>query len=110
MSKEVLGELEHQVLLAVLRCGGEAYSVPIVLELEARTGREIAPAAVYIALRRLEEKGLAQSVLRGPPEAEGGRSRRYFQVTERGIAQLRESKRRFVSLWEGLDPLLEEGR
>ena len=109
MSKEVLGELEHQVLLAVLRCGGDAYSVPIVLELERRTGREVAPAAVYIALRRLEEKALAASELRSPDDAEGGRSRRYFQVTEQGLAQLRESRRRFVSLWEGLDPVLDEG-
>lgn len=110
MPKEVLGELEHQVLLAVLRCGGEAYSVPIVLELEERTGREVAPAAVYIALRRLEEKGLAESTLRTPGEDEAGRSRRYFQVTREGLEQLRESKRRFVSLWEGLDPVLEDGR
>ena len=110
MAKEVLGEFEHQVLLAVLRCGGEAYSVPVVLELEERTGREIAPAAVYIALRRLEEKGLAESALRSPTEEQVGRSRRYFQVTDDGVSQLRESKRRFVSLWEGLDPVLEKGR
>ena len=107
MSKEVLGEFEHQVLLAVLRCREGAYSVPLVLELEARTGREVAAAAVYIALRRLEEKDLAASDLRAPEG--GGRSRRYFTVTPRGVEQLRESRRRFVSLWEGLDPLLEEG-
>lgn len=106
MTKQVLGELEHQVLLSVLRCGGDAYSVPVLAELEDRTDREVAPAAVYIALRRLEEKGLTTSELRSPEE--GGRSRRYFSVTEPGLAQLRESKRRFVSLWEGLDPLLEE--
>jgi DNA-binding PadR family transcriptional regulator len=110
VGKEVLGEFEHQVLLTVLRCGGEAYSVPIVLELEERTGREVAPAAVYIALRRLEEKGHTESDLREPPEGQGSRSRRYFRVTEEGLAQLRASRRRFVSLWEGLDPVLEEGR
>ena len=108
MSKEVLGEFEHQVLLAVLRCGDEAYSVPLVLELEQRTGREVAAAAVYIALRRMEDKDFAASDLRSPDE--GGRSRRYFSVTAAGLRQLRESKRRFVSLWEGLDPVLEEGR
>lgn len=107
MSKDVLGEFEHQVLLAVLRCEGDAYSVPLVLELEERTGREVAPAAVYIALRRLEEKALAESELRSPED--GGRSRRYFGVTEKGVEQLRESKRRYVSLWEGLDPVLEQG-
>ncbi len=110
MAKAVLGEFEHQVLLAALRCGVEAYSVPIILELEERTGREVAPAAVYIALRRLEEKGLAESSLRNPTDDQGGRSRRYFQVTDDGVSQLRESKRRFVSLWEGLDPVLERGR
>jgi len=108
--KAVLGEFEHQVLLAALRCGGEAYSVPIVLELEARTGREIAHAAVYIALRRLEEKGLAASSLRSPDDEAAGRSRRYFQVTEEGLAELRASKRRFDNLWDGLEPLLEQGR
>ena len=45
MPRKTLGELEHQVLLAVLRLGGEAYSVPLVLELEERTGREVAQAA-----------------------------------------------------------------
>jgi DNA-binding PadR family transcriptional regulator len=108
VSKEVLGEFEHQVLLAALRCGDGAYSVPLVLELEQHTGREVAPAAVYIALRRLEEKDFAASDLRSPEE--GGRSRRYFTVTDAGLNQLRESKRRFVSLWEGLDPVLEESR
>ena len=110
MAKTVLGEFEHQVLLAALRCRGEAYSVPIVLELEQRTGRKVAPAAVYIALRRLEEKGLAQSSLRSPTGEQGGRSRRYVRVTDEGVAQLRESKRRFLNLWEGLDPVLEKGR
>ena len=108
MSKEVLGELEHQVLLAVLRRGSDTYSVPLVLELEERTGREVAPAAVYIALRRLEEKGFARSELLRADEDGGGRSRRYFSVTPEGLEQLRVSKRRFVRLWEGLDPLLED--
>ena len=61
MSRDSLGEFEHMVLLAILRHGGEAYSVPIVLELEQRTGRSVAPAAVYIALRRLEKRGLLRS-------------------------------------------------
>ena len=107
MAKDLLGEFEHQVLLAVLRLGDETYSVPIVLELEDRTGREVAPAAVYIALRRLEEKGLAESEMRSAPEGEASRSRRYFGVTKSGISLLRESRRRLTNLWEGLDPVLE---
>ncbi len=109
MSKELLGEFEHQVLLAVLRLDGETYSVPIVLELGARIGREPAPAAVYIALRRLEEKGFVESEMRPAPDDSGGRSRRYFAVTEAGVTLLRESRKRFARLWEGLDPVLGDG-
>lgn len=109
MGKGTLGEFEQEVLLAVLHLGDDAYSVPIVLELEERTGREVSSSAVYVALRRLEEKGLASSELREPPGDEKGRSRRYFGVTERGIALLRETRRRLRRLWEGLDPVLEEG-
>jgi DNA-binding PadR family transcriptional regulator len=105
--RDQLGEFEERVLLAVLRLGGEAYSVPIVSELEERTGREVAPAAVYIVLRRLEEKGLVES--RFADEAGGpGRPRRYFTPTRPGIRMLRESRYTRQRLWEGLEPLLDE--
>lgn len=107
MAKENLGELEQQVLLAVLRLGEEAYSASIVNELEARTGREVAPAAVYIALRRLERHGVAASEMRRP--AGGARERRYFTVTDSGRALLREARLRLVRLWDGIDAVLEEG-
>ena len=51
MARDALGEFEHRVLLAILRLEAESYSVPIVLELEEKTGKPVAPAAVYIALR-----------------------------------------------------------
>lgn len=102
MPRENLGELEHRVLLAILRLGGEAYSVPIVVELDQRTGSRVAPAAVYIALRRLEKKGLLSSRKADAPEAEGGRERRYFRLQEQGRARLRESRRSLLSLWDGV--------
>lgn len=108
MARRSLGEFEHQVMLAVLRLGGEAYSVPVVLELERRTGREVAQPAVYIALRRLEKRGLTSSRLDDSAMAETGRVRRYFRPTERGMCRLRESRHAFERLWEGLDTVLEE--
>ena len=56
-----MGEVEHSVLLAMMRLDSRAYGVPIVLELEKQTGRSIAPSAVYVTLRRLEKKGLLTS-------------------------------------------------
>lgn len=101
--KAVLGEFEHHVLLASLRLDDGAYSAAIVLELEERTGREVAPAAVYIALRRLEENALVRSEMRESDGRGGRRERRHFEVTEEGVEMLRRSRRRFESLWEGLE-------
>lgn len=108
MGRDVLGEFEHQVLLAILRLEGEAYSVPIVVELEQRTGKDVAPAAVYIALRRLEQRGLLASRLEQPSEKQGGRSRRYFKLRPQALHKLRESHRVLASLWEGMEEVLEE--
>lgn len=107
MPREHLGEFEQRVLLTLLRLGDDAYSVPIVRELERRTGREVAAAAVYIALRRLEERGLVLSELRDPG-AEGGRKRRHFVLTEEALARLRQAHEAYMRLSEGLEPLLED--
>jgi DNA-binding PadR family transcriptional regulator len=110
MGKQLLGEFEHHVLLALLRQGDEGYSVPIVAEMEARTGREVAPAAVYIALRRLEKKGLLTSELRTAEPEEGGRERRYYSITPNGMARMAEAREALMNLWDGLELRLEESR
>ncbi|NOT10183.1 MAG: PadR family transcriptional regulator [Gemmatimonadales bacterium] len=107
MTKDTVGEFEHQVLLATLRLKAEAYTTSIVLELTERAGREVAPAAVHIALARLEENGFISSQIRHGPGRGGFRERRYVTVTARGLNVLRVSRRRLLGLWEGLEPLLE---
>jgi DNA-binding MarR family transcriptional regulator len=105
-TKSALGETEHHVLLAAVRLGGEADTVGIVHELETQTGRRVAPAAVYIALRRLEAHRLVRSKLvtrRGE-----SRTRRHFDVTPAGRAVLRASRERLLILWSGLDLLWKE--
>jgi len=99
MSRNALGEFEHHVLLAVVRLGGRSRGAPVVLELEAATGRPISAAAVFVALRRLEQRGYARSRKREARPGEGGRGRREFEVTPAGLAKLRESRRTFERLW-----------
>ena len=101
----VLGGFEHKVLLAMMRLGGSAYSVPIVRELEERTGKPVAPAAVYVTLRRLEKRGLLESRMSPPAEGEGGRERRVFGVTDDGVELLRIARRDLARLWDGVDAL-----
>jgi len=109
MGREGLGELEHQAMLALLRLGDDTHTAPIVEELERRAGRATSVAAVYVVLRRLEEKGLVRSELRGPGSA-GGRDRRCFEVTLAGVEKLKQARSAYRSLWNGLDLTLEEGK
>ena len=108
MGRNALGEFEQQVLLVILRLGNEAYSVPIVAEIEGRTGREVATSAVYIALRRLEKKALLTSRLESPEQNGTPYPRRYFALTEAALEPLKVARRSMLSLWEGLEPVLDD--
>ena len=44
MPRSRLGELEEQILLTVLRLGGESYAVPVARELGRLTARDVSPA------------------------------------------------------------------
>lgn len=103
MSDRTLGELEQIVLLAILRLGQEAYGVPIVDEIERRTGRAPSRAAVYIVLTRLEKKGLVSSRLGEPTRERGGKARRFFRLLPAGLERLRETKAVLNRMWEGLE-------
>ena len=79
------------------------YGVPIVDEIQRRTGRTVAPAAVYVTLRRLEQKGLLSSSMSAPTPERGGKARRCVKVTPAGLESLRTSRQVLDSMWKGLD-------
>ena len=107
MTREVLGEIEHLVLLGLLRLGGESYGVPIINEIGIRTGRQVSRAGVYIALKRLQAKGLVSSRIGEKTAERGGRARRYFTLTRAGIISLRQCREALVQMWQDYEPLLE---
>ena len=112
MSRESLGEFEQLVLLAIIRLSATGadniYGVPIVDEIERRTGRHVARAAVYISLRRLEQKGLVSTWMAEPTPERGGKSRRCVKITRGGLKALRDSREAVDQMWHGLDPRLEK--
>ena len=101
--REHLGELEHLVLLAVLRLGEDAYGVPIRLEIERRAGRSLTVGALYRTLDRLEAKGYVTSRFGDPTPERGGRSRRYFKMRSPGIQALRASREALAAMWKGVE-------
>ena len=97
------------VMLVLIRLGENAYGVPICEELEKRTGRDVAVGSVYAALERLEDKGFVSSELGEPTPECGGRAKKYFHVTARGVKEVKETQRSLVKLWQGL-PELQKGK
>ena len=104
----VIGEFEQMVLLAVLQQHGGAYGISVHEEIQRHTPRSVARGAVYMTLDRLEKKGLLISTLSEPTAERGGRAKRCYRLTKPAIAALRASRRTLLSLWNGLEPVLEK--
>jgi DNA-binding PadR family transcriptional regulator len=107
MPRTDLGDLEHLVLLAILRLGREAYGIPILDEVSSRSGRDVSRATVYVALKRLEQKGLVASRLGESTPERGGRAKRYFKLKPAGLRALRESRAMFLELWRNYESVLD---
>ena len=108
MSREVLGNFELMIMLALIRLGEDAYGVPISKTLQESMGREVPLGSVYAALERLEEKGLVSSRIGEPTPERGGRAKRYFRVTAKGLREVRTARGTLIKLWQGI-PALEGG-
>ncbi len=101
--QESVTGFEHLILLAVLRCDGEAYGVRVLEELQQTAGRSTNRAAVYVALRRLEQRGLLRSSLGEPTAARGGRAKRFYEVAPRGLVALQSQRQALTRMWAGLE-------
>jgi DNA-binding PadR family transcriptional regulator len=97
-----LGEFEQIVLLAIMRLGENAYGVTLRHEIRARTDRHPSPGAVYTTVDRLEDKGLVSSRFGEPTSLRGGRAKRFFKVTAKGIAAVARAQRSYGRLLDGL--------
>lgn len=93
------------VMVAIIRIGGDAYGVSISNEIEETTGSEVLLGSVYDALTRLEEKGLIASVLGEATPERGGRAKRHFHTTAKGLRLVRDTQQSLIKLWKGLPQL-----
>lgn len=99
--RDYLGEFEHIVLLAVLRLGGQAYSVTVRREIEARNQARGFYRCRLCHPRPAGGKRLC-TISRWPSNSErGGR----FRVTAQGVTAVNRTQLALRSLTEGLDLL-----
>lgn len=103
-----LGDLEQVVLFGIVRLRGEAHGAAIVEQIEAATGRRVAPGALYTVLDRLEEKGLVESWIGHSTPARGGRRRKVYKIRPAGARALQEWYDGIRALASGTGARLED--
>jgi DNA-binding PadR family transcriptional regulator len=100
-----LSNFELMVMLAIIRIGDDAYGVSISNEIEETTRSEVLLGSVYDALARLEDRGLISSALGEATAERGGRAKRHFRATSKGIRLVRDTQQSLMKLWKGLPQL-----
>src|SRR5829696_3853846 len=107
--QRLLTDFELMILLAILRTGDDAYGVRIADEIKRIGGRTVVMGAVYAALDRLERNALVESSVGDPTPERGGRAKRFFQITPRGLRAVKQTQEALVALWTDI-PQLKERR
>lgn len=92
MKGSYLGEFQEIVLLSVLVLNEEAYGVKIQKEISERSGRSISRGALHSALSRLEEKGYLYSKFGEATKERGGKSKKFYEVTNLGKKSVQEAE------------------
>ncbi len=106
---KVLNGNDELLLLTILALKESAYGATIMQHLTEVTSREWSIGAIYDPLHRLEKTGLVRSFLTTPTPERGGRSKRVYRVTERGLEALRQHQEIRSRISRDLsDPISEE--
>lgn len=103
-----LSRPEELVLLTIWKMRDEPYGVNIRRLLSDMTGKYWSIGSVYVPLDRLEAKGFVTSYLANPTPERGGKSKRYYKMTEDGLDQLREIQKVYAIFWDDMPDLLTE--
>ena len=90
---------EEQILITVWELKDSAYLLAIKKHLSDILGENWSVGAIHKPLRKLERAGFIKSYL-GPATAKrGGRSKKIYNVTDKGLEMLTESKKAHDALW-----------
>jgi PadR family transcriptional regulator PadR len=99
---KLLTRSEEMILLSILRLKENAYCVPIFDEIQRITQKKWTMGGIYIPLYRLEKNGYVESHLGQPTATRGGKSKRFYRLTPKGLKSLEAIKKIEKAMWEGL--------
>lgn len=88
-----LGLVQVAILNQIETSPDRAYGSAITDDVSTATGRHLADAQVYVALRRLEKQGLLCSQLSpsAPSKGTRGRPRKYYSLSAKGKRALEDA-------------------
>lgn len=98
-----LTRLEEQILLSVWRLQDDAYGIAIYDHIRKITGKDLAIGGIYFPLERLVKQGFLAAKQGEPTPVRGGRSKRYYRLTELGIEEMLKAKKTQDAFWEGIN-------
>jgi DNA-binding PadR family transcriptional regulator len=91
--------MEEILLIAVHQLGPDAYGVTIKSKVEEVLEKAVSVGAIYVPLDRLAKRGLLKTWQGDPSPERGGRSKKYYKLTQAGMAILKETKKLNDLLW-----------
>ncbi|MBO6522814.1 MAG: PadR family transcriptional regulator [Balneolaceae bacterium] len=101
----ILSRMEELILLSVWKLQGEAYGLQIRTYLSELVEQELSVGAVYVPLKRLKKRGYLSSWDSDPTDERGGRTKRFYKLTEKGVTALQQVKTVQENAWSGLPDL-----
>jgi len=96
-----LTRTEEEILLTIWDLREEAYLVSIRNCLNKNAEKELTIGAIHIPLSKLEKAGIVTSFFGEATPKRGGRRKRIYKLTDRGIALLKKQKEIRDRVWSG---------
>lgn len=84
MKHDKLSDRELKLLLAILRCGGDAYAPRIGEKLREFADENLSLGALHSSIDRLEDRGMIESFMGEPTPERGGRRKKMIRVNAAG--------------------------
>ena len=109
MQHDKLSDRELKVLLAILRCGADAYGPRISDKLVEYADEKLSLGALHSALDRLQDRGLIDSHMGEATAVRGGRRKRIFRVKAEGQIAVQHALGVLGRMSEGVDLGVGEG-
>ena len=101
----LLSRTEELLLLSVWKLQGDAYGLAVRRHLSKLLGKEMSVGAVYVPLERLAKRGYLKTWESAPTEKRGGRRKRFYKLTPKGLSALNAVKQLHEHAWTGLPNL-----